>query len=273
VVAHTIIQNLKDMSMVGTITPKIRKSLIDQGGLSDLQVDEMITHFKANPDVDIFDSVRTMSPELNTALAVASRNAVESSFLRMGTGAQPDFSRNEIGRIMSTLLNFSIGSWEGVMVKSIKSPEKALASAKIAASGVLAYLAQLGYIHSKAIAMDSGEAKEYVRKKTESNEIFWGIYNKMPVLAATTIPLQMLSNAGVLPDYITSSPTKAGISSASIPSVSYVNNAFKASRGVVELATEDYTPNARKEKIIKDIRRVTPFLDSPLYNITLGQID
>ena len=276
-VARSIVSNLKELSIKGEITPNIRKSLIKVGGLSEDQVNEMIAHFKERPNIDVFDSVRQMPPELYNAVSVAARNTIGSSFMRMGIGESVPYSNHELGKIMTQLLHFSIGSWEKMVVRGIKSDGAGLMASMFAGQAALALMSQYAYVYTRAAGMEGKKRDDFIDKQTSDEGLFWGTFNRVGFLAAPTIPLQMLASARMLPESISSSPTKAGISESGVPSISMAADAFNAIGGTAALISntfdDKYMSNKDREKNWKNIRKVMPWIDSPLYNFTVGQVD
>lgn len=276
-VARSIVSNLKELAVKGEITPNVRKSLIDVGGLDDSQVNQMIKHFKERPDLDVFDSVRQMEPKLYNAVSTAARNTIGSSFMRMGIGESVPYANRELGKIVTSLLNFTIGSWEKMVVRGIKSDGPALMAAMFAGQSALALMSQYAYVHSRAAGMEGTERDKYIEKSLSDEGLFWGTFNRVGFLAAPALPLQMLSAARLLPEEIEASPTKAGISEAGIPSVGMANDILKASGSAGNLISDkfnyEYMSDKDRERNWKNIRRVLPWIDSPVYNFTLGQVD
>lgn len=276
-VARSIVSNLKELAVKGKMTKNIRSSLVKVGGLSEAQVDEMITHFKARPDVDVFDSVRQMPPELYNSVSVAARNTIGSSFMRMGIGESVPYANREMGKVMTSLLNFSIGSWEKMVVRGFKSDGAAVMTSMFAGQAALALLSQYAYVYSRAQTMSDNKRAAYIEKNLNDEGLFWGVFNRVGFLAAPAIPLQMLASANLLPEEISASPTKAGISEAGIPSVSMGADLFKAAGSAGQLIkdkfSDEYMSNQDREKNWKNIRRVTPWIDSFGYNVATGVFD
>jgi hypothetical protein len=125
--------------------------------------------------------------------------------------------------------------------------------------------------------MDDAKRAKYIEKNLNDEGLFWGVFNRVGFLAAPAIPLQMLAAANLLPEGISSSPTKAGISEAGIPSVSMGADLFKASGSAGQLIkdqfSDEYMSNADRERNWKNIRRVTPWIDSFGYNVASGVFD
>jgi hypothetical protein len=276
-VARSIVGNLRELAVKGEITKNVRSSLIKVGGMSEDQVEEMIAHFKARPDVDVFDSVRQMPPKLHNAVSVASRNTIGSSFMRMGIGESVPYANRELGKIVTNLLNFSIGSWEKMVVRGVKSDGLGLMASMFAGQSALALLSQYAYVYSRASAMEDSKRAAYIEKNLNDEGLFWGVFNRVGFMAAPSIPLQMLAAARLLPEDIQGTPTKAGVSGASIPMVGMASDMMKAAGStgdlIVDKFDDDYMSNADREKNWKNIRRTLPWIDSPVYNFTVGQID
>lgn len=276
-VARSIVSNIKALAKNGEITDNVRRSLINVGGLSDEQVTSIISHFQKHPDTDVFDSVRMMEPKLYNSLSVAVRNTIGSSFMRMGIGESVPYANRELGKIMTTLLNFTIGSWEKMVVRGIKSDGLGLMASMFAGQAALAMLSQYAYVYSRAVAKDEGERQAYIEKNLNDEALFWGVFNRVGFLAAPALPLQMLSAARLLPDELAASPTKAGISQAAVPSISMGQDLLKAAGSSGELIAnqfnDEYMTNEERERNWRNIRRVLPWIDSPVYNFTIGQLD
>lgn len=269
-VARSIVGNLRDMAAKGEITSNVRRSLIKVGGLSEDQVEGIINHFKANPTKDVFDSVRTMDPDLYNSLSVAVRNTIGSSFMRMGIGESVPYANRELGKIMTTLLNFTIGSWEKMVVRGIKSDGLGLMAAMFAGQAALAVMAQYAYVYSRAMGMEGNDRIDFINKNLEDEGLFWGVANRVGYLAAPMLPMQMLASARLLPEEISASPTKAGVNSMGIPSVDMGSDYMKAFGSTGEMISnqfsDDYMSNEEKERNLNNIRRVLPWVDSPVYN-------
>ncbi|CAM0031907.1 internal virion protein with endolysin domain [Vibrio phage D530] len=276
-VARSIVSNLKELAVKGSITPNIRKSLVKVGGLSEDQVDEMAKHFVANPDVDVFDSVRMMPPELYNAVSIAARNTIGSSFMRMGIGESVPYANRELGKVITSLLNFSIGSWEKMVVRGVKSDGVGLMASMFAGQSALALMSQYAYVYSRAAAMDEQKRAKYIEKNLNDEGLFWGVFNRVGFLAAPSIPLQMLAAARLLPEQLSATPTKAGISPTGLPSVSMGSDLLKSAGSAGDLIAnqfnDEYMSDRDREKNWRNIRRVLPWLDSPVYNFTVGQLD
>lgn len=276
VVARSIVSNISSMAKSGKITSNVRKSLMDVGGLSEDQVNEMIKHFNSS-DADVFNSVKQMSPELNTALATAVRRTISGSFMRMGIGETVPYANREIGKVMTSLLNFSIGSWEKMVVRGIKSDGLGLMATMVAGQTALATMSLYAYAYSRASAMEGKKRTDYLDKTLSDDGLFWGIVNRVGFLAAPMIPMQILASARLLPEEITSSPTKTGVSSMGIPSVEMGADYFKSFGSAGSLISnkynDEYMSNKEREAHLGNIKRVLPWIDSPVYNAATGILD
>ncbi|ARB11258.1 hypothetical protein [Marinomonas phage CPP1m] len=276
-VARSIIKNLKDLSTSGKMTSNIKSSLVKVGGLSEDQVNQMITHFNNNPELDIFDSIRSMEPELNIAVSTAVRNTIGSSFMRMGVGETVPYANREMGKVLTSLLNFTIGSWEKMVVRGVKSDGLGLMASMFAGQVALAVMSQYAYVYSRAAGKEGEDRRKFIEKSLEDEGMFWGVTNRVGFLAAPMLPMQMLASARLLPEEITASPTKAGVNSMGIPSVDMGADYLKAIGSSGDLIssqfTDEYMGNKDREKAYNNIKRVLPWVDSPVYNAATGILD
>lgn len=276
VVARSIVSNISAMAKSGKITRNVRRSLMDVGGLSDEQVTEMIDHFNSS-DADIFNSIKQMTPELNTALATAVRRTISGSFMRMGIGETVPYANREIGKVMTSLLNFSIGSWEKMVVRGIKSDGLGLMASMVAGQTALATMSLYAYAYSRSMGMEGKKRNDYIEKTLNDDGLFWGIIGRVGFLAAPMIPMQILASARLLPEEITSSPTKTGVSSMGIPSVEMGADYFKSFGSAGSLISnqynDEYMSNKEREAHLNNIKRVLPWIDSPVYNAATGILD
>ena len=276
-VARSMIKNLQTMANKGEITPEIRASLIKTGGMTEAQVGEMVKHFKKNPDMDIFDSVKTMEPKLQNAMSSATRKTISNSFLRMGVGEMPPYVHTEMGKVMTSLLGFTIGSWEKQVVRGIKHDGAALLSAMAAGQIALATMAQHAYVYMRAQGKEGEERRKFIEDKLSDEGLFWGVLGRVGFMAAPMLPLQMLSAFGLMPESIQSSPTKAGINDAALPIVGMVKDLALATGSAADLVTSqitgDYMPDQEREANYRKLKRVMPWTESAVWNSTIGLID
>lgn len=276
VVARSIVSNISEMAKAGKITKNVKRSLMDVGGLSSEQVNDIITHFNKDGS-DVFDSVMKMSPELNTALATAVKRTISGSFMRMGIGETVPYANRELGKVMTSLLNFSIGSWEKMIVRGVKSDGLGLMASMVAGQTALATMSLYAYAYMRASAMEGKKRDDYLDKTLSDDGLFWGIMNRVGFLAAPMLPLQMLASARLLPEEISASPTKAGVNGMGIPSVDMGVDYFKAMGSTGNLVTnqfnDEYMSDKDREHNLSNIKRVLPWIDSPVYNAATGILD
>lgn len=260
--ARSIVNNLRDMAMKGEITPNIRKSLIDVGGMSEAQVERMITHFKEN-DMDVFDSVRLMDSDLNNSLSTAVRNTIGHSYLRMGIGEQPAYMNKEMGKVMTTLMSFTIGSYEKMLLRGIKN-ERAVLMSIMAGQAMLGYGALVANTYIQAQGMDKRKRKKYINEKLSDEGLFWGVMARVGIFATPLIPLQMLNTIGLLPEEMKGVGRMGGVQSQAL-----VADAAQAGAAAIKTAT---TKQSRREQeaSYNAMKRVLPWYNSTLYNMTIG---
>lgn len=261
-VARSIVNNLRDMSVKGEITPNIRKSLIDSGGMSEEQVTRMIAHFKEN-DMDIFDSVKLMDYDLHNALSVATRNTIGLSYLKLGIGEQPAYMNKEMGKVMTSLMSFTIGSYEKMLLRGIKN-ERATMLAITAGQAVLGYGALVANTYIQAQGMDGNKRTQYINEKLSAEGAIFGTMARIGTFAAPIIPLQMLNTVGLLPEEAKGLGRMGGVQATAIAA-----DLATASSAAVQLATTTQT-NRERDKDWNAIKRVLPWYNSSLYNMTIG---
>jgi hypothetical protein len=87
----------------------------------------------------------------------------------------------------------------------------------------------------------------------------------------------MLAGANMLPDEITAGPTKGGINSMGLPVLSMGEDVVKAAGAASNIITDkfsdEYMTNAERERNWRSMRRIMPWVDSPIYNASIGLID
>jgi hypothetical protein len=146
-----------------------------------------------------------------------------------------------------------------------------------AGQAALALATQYAYVYSRAAGKEPEDRAEYIDKNLNDEGLLWGVMNRVGFLAAPSIPLQMLAAARLLPEKVASSPTKAGISESSIPSVDMGADLFKAAGSsgdlIADKFNDEYMNDRKRTKNWGNIRRVLPWIDSPVYNFTVGQLD
>ncbi|WLJ89322.1 internal virion protein [Vibrio phage vB_ValA_R15Z] len=261
--ARAIVNNLRDMAIKGEVTDNVRNSLIRVGGMSSEQVDAVMKHLRDNKDMDIFNAVRQLDADTYNSLSTAVRNTIGSSFLRLGIGEQPAYMNKELGKVMTTLLSFTIGSYEKMLLRGIKN-ERALLLSMGAGQAVLGYFALVANTYIQANQYSGRERDEYIRKHLEDEGLFWGVINRVGILAAPMLPLQMLNSLNFLPEDMRGAGNFSGIQS-----VEMAKDVAKATSAAMSLATEDKT-NREEERSIKTIQRVLPWYNSTLWNLTFG---
>lgn len=262
-VARSIVNNLRDMSLKGEITPNIRSSLIDVGGMSEAQVTEMVDVFKQYPDLDVFDAVRLMSPSLHNSLSVATRNTIGSSFLRMSIGEQPAYMNKEMGKMMTTLMSFTIGSYEKMLLRGIKN-ERALLLATTAGQAMLGYGALVANTYIQSLGKEGSERDKYIKDRLSDDGLLWGTISRVGVFAAPLIPLQVLNTLGALPEEMKGIGRMGGVQSQAL-----VADSLQAVSAGAQLAIKDQT-NREEEQDWKAVKRVLPWYNSTMYNLTVG---
>lgn len=260
--ARSIVNNLRDMSMKGEITPNIRKSLIDVGGMSESQVSRMVQHFNDN-DMDIMDAVKLMDSDLHNSLSTAVRNTIGHSYLRMGIGEQPAYMNKEMGKIMTTLMSFTIGSYEKMLLRGIKN-ERAVLMSIVAGQAVLGYGALVANTYIQAQGMEGRRRTKYINEKLSDEGLFWGVMSRVGVFATPLVPLQMLNTVGLLPEEAKGVGRMGGVQAQAI-----VADTAKASAAAIKMATTKQSKRER-DASYNAMKRVLPWYNSTLYNMTIG---
>lgn len=262
-VARSAVNNLRDMAKKGEITSNVRKSLIESGGMSEGQVSEMISIFNKYPDMDIFDAVRMMPPELHNSLSVAMRNNIGQSFLRMSIGEQPAYMNKEMGKMMTTLMSFTIGSYEKMLLRGIKN-ERAALLATVAGQAVLGYGALVANTYIQAQNMSGRERDKYIKGKLEDEGLFWGVMARVGVFAAPLVPLQVMNTLGALPEELSGAGRMGGVQSSAL-----VADSLQALSSGAQLAIKDQNKR-EQEQDWNAVKRVLPWYNSSVYNMTVG---
>lgn len=275
-VARSMVGNLQSMVKKGEITPLIRQSLMKTGGISEDSLNKIIAHLKDSPE-DTFRAVRSLPPKLYNELGTAMRNNTSASFLRMSVGEQNPMAHRELGKFLTSLLTFSIGSYEKLLVRGVTS-EKAFLAASLAAQSALGYASYMAHVHLKAVGMEGEERRKFMKKSMADDAQVWGVINRVGPLAGPMIPVQMMASMRLLPEAITQSPNQAGIQPyGGIAAAGMVADWGKAVGAGSDMVSAKWSgkamPRKEYEKSMRDIRRVIPFIDGPIYNSTIGQFD
>lgn len=276
VVARSIVKNLQGLAKAGEITPVVKRSLMGVGGLAEDQVTEVMKALAKAGDGNIFDTIRTLDPKTRNALAVAVRNTIGSSFMRIGIGESIPYANREMGKMFTSLLNFSIGSWEKMVIRGFTSEQAQMATIFMGQAAV-ATAAQYAYVYTRAAGKEGQYREGYLDKKLESDDLMWGAMGRMGYLAAPMLPFQMLASARLLPDEMMASPDQTGFTAASVAPITFGMDLGRATGSAAELIgdefNDDYMEDKTREKHWRNMRRVLPWVDSPIYNATLGQFD
>lgn len=270
-VARAIVGNLQSMAKKGAITPVIRKSLIDAGGMSEDGLNKVIAHLNASPE-DTFAAVRSLDSKLHNELSTAVRNATSASFMRMAIGEQSPLMHKELGKFLTSLLNFSIGSYEKMLVRGISS-ERALGAVSFGYQAALGYASYMAYTYMMANTKPATERNKYLQKQLSDEGQFWGTFNRVGHLAGPSIPLQIAASMRLMPESMIGGRTNAGVQGFSgIPAVDMMADYGKAVGAARDMAVKPKYQMSQQErdKHMRDIRRVIPFIDSPIYNFTIG---
>ncbi len=261
-VARSIVNNLRDFASKGEITSEIRKSLIDVGGMTDEQVTRMAAHFKSN-DLDIFDSIRLMDAELHNSLSTAVRNTIGHSYLRMSIGEQPAYMNKEMGKVLTSLMSFTIGSYEKMLLRGIKN-ERAIMLSATAGQAVLGYGALVANTYIQSLGMKDSERRKYIKDKLDDDNALWGTMARVGVFATPMIPLQMMNTLGALPEEMKGVGRMGGVQSTALAA-----DAVQAASSAGKLALTKQT-RREEEQSMDSIKRVLPWYNSTLYNLTIG---
>lgn len=262
-VARSMVTNLREMAKKGEITRNIRSSLVRTGGMSEAQVDEMIKVFKDNPELDVFDAVRKMPPSLHNSLSTAMRNNIGHSFLRMTVGEQPAYMNKEMGKMLTTLMSFTIGSYEKMLLRGIKN-ERAVLLSTLAGQAMLGYGALVANTYIQAQNKEGRERTKYIEDKLSEEGVLWGTMARVGMFATPMIPLQMLNTLGALPEEMKGVGRMGGVQSSAL-----VADSVQAASAAGQLAFKDQ--NKREQDADWDtIKRVVPWYNSTLYNLTIG---
>ncbi|AWD90667.1 hypothetical protein [Pseudomonas phage Nerthus] len=270
-VARGIVGNLQSAAKAGTVTPAIRRSLLQVGGMSEEGLEKVIAHLKSSPE-DTFAAVRSLDSKTYNELSTAVRNTTAASFLRMSVGEQSPLMHKELGKFLTSLLQFSIGSYEKMLVRGVAS-ERAMQAVAFGYQAALGYGAYMGYTYMMANTKPAAERKKYLDKQLSATGQVMGVMNRVGHLAGPTIPLQIAASMRLMPESIISSQNRAGIQGfGGVPAVGMVADWAKAAGAGRDLAVKKkYEMSPQEyEKHMRDIRRVIPFIDSPIYNFTIG---
>lgn len=270
-VARAVVDGIREAGKSGEINKAVR-SLVEVGGLSEQEAMDIAKELGKHND--IFDGVRMLDPTVQARLSSAVQSHISASFMRVRVGEGAFFTHQEIGKTVSHLLNFAIASYEKQLVRGI-TQEKALLTAAMTMQFGIGALAHTAYVYQKAAAMDGKDRASYLDNKLSDEGLFWGMLNKVGVFAYPMTVLQMLSSFGLLPDAITGSPTKAGVSGfGGVPVVGMASDVVRGGRaavGQIKDATFNEM-NTDDEEAARAMRKLLPVVDTPLWNLTAGQV-
>ncbi len=270
-VARSIVSGLRESAISGK-SNKVVESLQSVGGLSAEEVSDISNTLKKAPD--IFDGVKLLDPQLQNKLASAVQTQIAASFMRMRVGEASMITNQEMGKVFTHLLTFAMGSYEKQLVRGLKHEKAALISV-LTSQMALGTLAHSAYVYQRAAAMDGDKRSQYIEKNMSEEGIFWGMMNKVGLLAAPMTMLQILATFGLTPEAITGSPTKAGVSSFSgVPVVGMAGDVARGGRSLSGQASDliNNTDDTDNTEAARNIRMLVPLIDTPLWNLTAGQV-
>lgn len=260
--ARAIVSNLRDLAKAGEITGNVRNSLIKVGGLSESQVDTIAKALKDSGD-DVFKVVRSLDAQTHDALSTAVRNTIGHSFLRMGIGEMPAYMNKEFGKFMTSLMSFTVGSYEKLLLRGIKN-ERATLLAITAGQALLGYGALVANTYIQAQGKEGIERDRYIRKNLSDEGAFWGIINRVGIFAIPSTGLQIMNSMSMLPSGLSGVGTFRGAAPYEL-----IGDAATGIGSAARLATGNL--NSREsEKAKKAIGNLVPWYNSALYNMTVG---
>jgi len=270
--ARACIGNIADMAKSGKITPAVQRSLMRIGGLSEEQVTEIIKHMRDFGGDDVFAMVRSMPAQMHNSLAVAVRNTISGEFMRLGIGERPLYFNKEIGKIPTSLMSFSIGSFEKMLMRGVKH-ERALLLSMFAGQAALGYLSLAANTYIQANHLEGRERDAFIKERLNDEGAFWGTMNRVGILAGPMMYMQALKSVGglqLLEAMGVDKKNVAGLQSlGGIQSAEMVKDAAKATSAGMSLATQRLDRGER-EDAQKAIERVIPWYNSTLWNLTFG---
>ena len=276
-VARAMVKNIHEAVKTGAVTPNLRKSLIKIGGMSEEGVDEMVKAMKAFGGDDVFAMARSLPPKAYNELSTAMRNTLSGSFMRMGIGEQPAYLNREVGKFLFSLQTFSVGAYEKMLVRGIRN-EPALMAVAVTAQAALGLAAQTATVYSKAQTMPEDKRQKFIDKSMKSDALFFAAMDKVSYFAPLQMGLQMATAVGLMPDDLVASKDQAGFRGAQFGApfsmaADVVRGVNGASQMIKTGITGEYMPRRDYEEHARDLRRVIPLIDTPVYNWTIGQLE
>ncbi|CAM0031926.1 internal virion protein with endolysin domain [Vibrio phage D529] len=262
-VARSMVSNIQDMAKKGEITPEIRKSLIDAGGMTEDELTNIINIMRDNPDLDSFSLVKKLDHVSHDRLATAMRNNMGSSFMRMGIGEQPAYMNKEMGKVMTTLMSFTIGSYEKLLARGINN-ERAMIMSVTAGQAMLGYIGLMANTYIQAQGLSGSERKRFIERRMGDDALFFGVLNRIGTFAAPVMALQAANSLGALPESMRGAGTMGGVQSVEI-----IKDSANATSAALGLAVKKQSQRDEDESW-KAIQKVLPWYNSTLYNLTFG---
>ncbi len=271
-VARAIVSNIRDMAVSGKITGNVRKSLMKAGGATEDTLNKMIVLMKANPTKDVFDVVRMLDAKAASNLATAVRSTIGNSFMRFTLGELPPYMNKEAGKLLTSLMSFTIGSYEKMLVRGIKG-ERAMLLASSMAQAVLGTVALYANTYIQANRYEGRKRQEYIDKMLSDEGVFWGVMNRVGVLSGPMLYMQGLKSSGLTELAKPLGASEKGIDTmqglSGIQSVEMAKDFANASTSAVKLATQRQSQRD-KDNQVKAIQNVIPWYNSTLWNLTYG---
>jgi len=279
VAARTMIAELDSFAKTGVISKDLQHTLIDSGALSEETLDEFLSAARGGPSADHFDLVNQLSPKAHNELSTAIQSSLSHQMLRPILGEQPRYRNSSVGRFATSLMGFSITSYEKLLYRGV-SQERALFMVKAMYNLALGGASYYAYVYTRANKYNGNERDEYIEKALSSEGLFWGMINRFGPLSgpmlyanalkttgATELLKPPLRAVGVEDDFVDKMQGLTGL-----PQVELGRDMYKASRSAFSMAANEQTQEEH-DRDVKAMKDILPWYNSALFNLTFGAVD
>lgn len=269
IVARSIASRLKQHLSGGK---KLPQADLDEIGLNPEIMTRLQRHFDDNPRYEEYQGQQirmlnfdAMEPDLKEAVGVGIRRMQGRLIQRHFVGDEGVWMNKWWGKALSQFKGFSIVSLEKQLIHDIRG-DKVQAAQIFAWSSLLAYASYASQMQLQAIGR--ADREKFLEEKFKDENIAFGVFNKMPQVAAFGLGGDALGTLGLLPSSMMQAPGRLGFNQMGfgdvVPAVGMGGDYVDLMRAFSDYATGD---DVSTHQLVDKVRRVVPLMNA----IGIGQ--
>ena len=255
-------------------TKKLPQRDLDEIGLTEEVMARLKKHYDEKPKYDTYNGEKIrmmnfdeMDSDLRELVGVGVRRMAGRLIQRNFIGDEGVWVNKWWGKALTQFKSFSIVSLEKQLVHDLRG-DKAAAAQILAWTSLLGYASYSSQMHLQALGREDRD--EFLDTKFESNNVAFGVFNKLPQVAAFGLGGDFLATIGAMPDSMMQGTGRMGFQSMGagelVPAIGVVGDGLDLVRAMGQYATGSDDVSTRQ--LVDKVRRLVPLANT----IGVGQM-